>query len=141
MKDKRDWSKRRAWYREYKQRPEIQARDLEYSRRPEVKARAQKRRQTQRGWLNRARTAASQKGLRFNLVLADIPKVPARCPILGLPLDRRDLQHLPTLDRIDNAKGYVRGNIGIISYRANTWKNNHTIKEVRALLRYMEKAK
>jgi hypothetical protein len=43
----------------------------------------------------------------------------------------------PTLDRIDNAKGYVKGNVCVISKKANTMKNNATPEEVRKLSEYV----
>jgi hypothetical protein len=43
-----------------------------------------------------------------------------------------------SVDRIDNARGYVAGNVCIISQRANLLKKDATVDEVRSLLRYME---
>jgi hypothetical protein len=43
----------------------------------------------------------------------------------------------PTLDRIDNAKGYVKGNVCVISKKANTMKNNATPEEVWKLSEYV----
>lgn len=42
----------------------------------------------------------------------------------------------PTIDRIDPAKGYVRGNIIVVSQKANTMKSNATIAEMRRLARF-----
>ena len=39
----------------------------------------------------------------------------------------------PTIDRIDNAVGYVPGNVRIISQRANVLKSNGTDKELEAI--------
>jgi hypothetical protein len=65
----------------------------------------------------------------------------AACPVLGIPLivgrgHARDTS--PSLDRIDPTKGYVPGNVAVISHKANTMKSNATIDEIRALLRYLE---
>lgn len=63
--------------------------------------------------------------------------VPAVCPVLGLPLLRtrgKVSPGSPSLDRIDNSKGYIRGNIRVISYRANSLKSNATIDEMTKVL-------
>lgn len=39
----------------------------------------------------------------------------------------------PSLDHIEPEKGYVRGNVWVISYRANMIKNNATIDELQLL--------
>ena len=73
-----------------------------------------------------ARYRAKTKNISFDIEVSDII-IPETCPILGLPLKKsidgnRDLS--PSLDRIDNAKGYIKGNIQVISAKANTMKHN-----------------
>ena len=41
--------------------------------------------------------------------------------------------------RIDSALGYTRGNVWVISWRANMLKSNATIAELRQLLAALEK--
>lgn len=82
-------------------------------------------------WLS-ARARAKRKGVPFEISVDDI-FVPEFCPVLGIKLEqgrgkgRRD--HSPTLDRIEPSLGYVRGNIAVISGRANTLKSNGTPEE------------
>jgi hypothetical protein len=90
-----------------------------------------------------ARTRAKREGLDFNLTLEDII-VPERCPVFGFPLvvgQRGSLRTSPSLDRIDNSKGYIRGNIVVISFRANTIKNDATLDELRQIITFYENLK
>lgn len=89
--------------------------------------------------LNSAASRARFKGLDFNLVLSDIP-IPDTCPILGIPIvcrrtrDKWDKNpSAPSLDRIDNTKGYVRGNVQVVSVRANLLKSDATPREIECL--------
>jgi hypothetical protein len=71
-----------------------------------------------------AKHRAKAKGIEFNIELSDIV-IPEICPVLGIPLKttidgNRDLS--PSLDRIDNTKGYIKGNIQIMSFKANNMK-------------------
>lgn len=49
------------------------------------------------------------------------------CPVLGVPL----VDGNTSIDRIDPSKGYVPGNLQIISSKANRMKNNATVEELR----------
>jgi hypothetical protein len=43
------------------------------------------------------------------------------------------LPNSPSLDRIDPSKGYVKGNVWIVSHRGNTIKNDATHDELKAI--------
>ena len=91
---------------------------------------------------NMAKHRAKKKGLPFTIRLSDIV-IPERCPVLGFPLERcgkRPREHSPSLDRIDNALGYVPGNVAVISQHANHLKSDATIEELEAVLKYMKQA-
>ena len=84
-----------------------------------------------RRMFNRARTVSKKNNWDFDLILEDIV-IPSVCPVLGIQLyvssgTRRD--NSPTIDRIDNTKGYIKGNIVIISWRANRLKSDSSFKE------------
>jgi hypothetical protein len=76
----------------------------------------------------------------FNLVIDDII-IPKTCPILGIPLKSGKKNHLPSspsLDRIVPNLGYVRGNICVISYKANQMKSDLTKEIILKILEYIE---
>lgn len=81
---------------------------------------------------NAAKSRAAANGREFNIELSDIC-IPDQCPVLGIPMAR------PSIDRIDNNKGYVKGNVRVISYRANVLKNNATVEEIRLVLADLER--
>ena len=88
--------------------------------------------------LIRARNNARVRNLIFEITEADIPDIPEFCPVL--PWVRLIYQVgegrtpcSPSLDRIDSKFGYVKGNIRIISDRANSLKSDATDEELIAL--------
>lgn len=89
-----------------------------------------------------ARSRAKKRGLEFNIELSDIV-IPDKCPILEVPFiygTKGDYSYTPSLDRIDNSKGYIKGNIMVISQKANSMKNSATWDElhkfVKNIIRY-----
>lgn len=83
--------------------------------------------------LRRAQCRAHELGLEFNLTAEDI-LVPMICPYLKIPLTfELGKGHVPTnisLDRIDNSKGYIKGNVEVISHLANKMKSNATWEQL-----------
>lgn len=63
------------------------------------------------------------------------------CPILGIQLDyfaHCVQENSPSFDQIDAGLGYVKGNVHIISWRANRIKNNGTSQEHRQIADYLD---
>jgi hypothetical protein len=89
--------------------------------------------------LRGAKGRAKVRNLEFNLEINDI-LIPEYCPILGVKLTVGVISHKdkfgPSLDRIDNTKGYIKGNIMIISKRANAMKNDASLEELKAFAKY-----
>ena len=84
--------------------------------------------------LRRAKARAKERGLDFNLELSDI-SIPKICPVLGLELICHEGRsggqpNSPALDRIDNNKGYIKGNIMVVSHRANMMKVDASPEEL-----------
>lgn len=89
-----------------------------------------------------AKNRASRRGIEFNIEESDIT-IPEKCPLLETPLEygtKGNYDKSPSLDRIDNSKGYIKGNIWVISQKANAMKNSATFEELKTfstnILRY-----
>lgn len=90
---------------------------------------------------NAAKKRAKDQNLDFSIVLSDIV-LPLKCPILNIELqfnEGRAMDNSYSIDRIDNSKGYIKGNIQIISFRANTIKNSASLDEIEKVYNYMKK--
>lgn len=89
--------------------------------------------------LSRVKKRAKSRNLPFDIEVNDIV-IPNVCPILGIPLKwggHANSPNLPSLDRIDNTKGYVKGNIHIISLRANNIKRDSNVEEMYKIYAYI----
>lgn len=90
----------------------------------------------QKMW-ERAKGRAKRSGRDFNIERSDIT-IPERCPVLDVPIVlEAGSDYAPSLDRIDSSRGYVKGNVIVMSKRANTLKNNMTLQEAQALVAFL----
>lgn len=85
-----------------------------------------------------AKMRAALKGLDFNLTSDYIESItPDCCPIFNEPflfIGNKTMQAFSaSLDRLDPTKGYVQGNVVVISMKANSIKNAYGSKEVLAV--------
>lgn len=78
---------------------------------------------------SRCKKRAKDQGIEFNLDLEDI-KIPEICPVFKVKFIHRDSALSPSLDRIDPSKGYIKGNVQVISNLANTMKQNATKEQL-----------
>ncbi len=87
---------------------------------------------------SQAKRRAAREGIEFSISREDV-QIPAICPYLGFPLTRSwGKGPLPTnasIDKINPAKGYVSGNIEVISRMANTMKSNATQEQLETFAR------
>jgi hypothetical protein len=85
---------------------------------------------------------AHSYGVEFSIEFGDVI-FPTHCPILGTELnyfaEGRD-ENSPSFDRIDPKKGYVKGNVAIISLRANRIKNDGTAEEHQKIADFINSA-
>lgn len=82
---------------------------------------------------------AKKFGIECDLQSGDII-IPDVCPVLGISiiLDQPGMSdNSPSVDRVDNSKGYTKNNIRVISMRANRLKSDASLAELRALVEYV----
>jgi len=89
-----------------------------------------------------AKQRAKKSGIPFTITKEDII-IPDVCPALGIklsttPESRKKKYAAPSIDRIDNSKGYTKDNTVVVSCRANLLKRDATINEMVALSKYYE---
>jgi hypothetical protein len=82
----------------------------------------------------RAKNRTKVNGLELSISYTDLV-IPTHCPILGIPLEASvgspgGTPGSPSLDRIDNTKGYIKGNIQVISHLANQMKAQASKEEL-----------
>ena len=127
--------------------------DKEYNSRPEIKERKKEYRSTSEykkykkeydkeynssfvGHLSRARARSKIKNIEFNLTIEYLKSIYPKnnmCPLLNIPLDWQSSHNhpsTPSLDRVDSSKGYIKGNVQWVSWRANLLKNDATPEEL-----------
>jgi hypothetical protein len=88
-----------------------------------------------------ARTRAKAKGVPFSIDESDV-FIPPVCPILGTPFQRGvpgDCEFAPSLDRVRPHLGYIKGNVAVISRKANTLKSYGTVEEHEKIVAWMKK--
>lgn len=76
---------------------------------------------------------AKKRGLEHNITEQDLI-LPEKCPYLGTPIDYSagtgKTMDKPSVDRIDPSKGYVKGNVEVMSSLANSMKNKATPEQL-----------
>ena len=129
-------SDKKEYMVEYNQRPDVKERAKEYNQRPEVKERRKNWNNSKRGRFVKLKSRSKKHKLEFNLTeeyLESIYPEDDMCPLLNIQLNwDSDPKHpsKPSLDRIDNNKGYIKGNVQWVSWRANNLMKDATPDEL-----------
>lgn len=93
--------------------------------------------------LQNAKSRAKKKGLEFDLTVDDF-EIPTHCPVFGFELELLSGQgtkdNKPSLDRIKSSKGYVKGNVQVLSWRANNLKSDGILTEFEKLVEFLRNA-
>lgn len=108
------------------------------------KAQREKKRRENSGYrmFHGAKQRSKNKNIPFDLDVDYINSIiPTHCPILKIELiNGTDVFHdnSLSLDRIIPSKGYIKGNVCVISDRANRLKRDATLEELKSLVYYLE---
>ena len=86
---------------------------------------------------HRIKARSKTKNIEFNLELEDIV-LPKKCPVFKKDFIYSDTNWTYSIDRIDNSRGYIKGNIQIISNRANRLKGDFSIEELKLIVEFLE---
>jgi hypothetical protein len=81
-----------------------------------------------------AKVRARKAGIPFNIDISDVV-IPERCPVLGIKIECATTGGFksgtaPSLDKIIPELGYIKGNVRVISHRANMLKRDGTAEEL-----------
>lgn len=96
-------------------------------------------------WANSLKTRAKEKNVPYNIDADYIMSIQTtHCPALGIEFVRRDERETnspaaPTIDRIVPELGYVKGNVVMISRRANNIKSDARVEEIEQVLEWLKK--
>lgn len=82
--------------------------------------------------LRNSKINAKNKNLEHNLIIGDII-VPDSCPCCRQPLTRH------SLDRVNNDKGYVKGNVAVTCWPCNANKRQYNAEQHRMIADYIDR--
>lgn len=91
--------------------------------------------------LKNAKGRSKQYNMEFNITSADVP-IPEKCPILEITLvlgKANMYDFAPSIDRLDSSKGYVKGNVRVVSFMANKMKSNATKEQCLTFAKNIQK--
>ncbi len=90
--------------------------------------------------LQSAKGRAKKRGMEFSITAEDF-EIPESCPVLDIKIKiqagKGTHPNSPSLDRIDSSKGYIKGNVQVLSWRANNLKSDGTADELIKLGEFM----
>lgn len=90
-------------------------------------------------FFRRKRQNCKSKKWEWDISYGDLT-YPKFCPVLGIELDwflEKRAENSPSIDRLDSTKGYIKGNVAVMSWRANRIKNDGTLQEHQMLVDFL----
>ena len=89
--------------------------------------------------------SAKQRGIPFTITLQDLREIelPEYCPVFNIklfwPWDKKAKSNSFSVDRINNDLGYEKGNIVIVSWKANDLKRTSSISDLEKIVNFYKR--
>jgi hypothetical protein len=94
--------------------------------------------------LSNTKSVCERDGIPFDITVDDLSPFPLSCPVLQIPINWMSTggskNDSPSIDRVIPEKGYTKGNVRLISQKANRLKQNASLTELQAIVRYIYEA-
>ena len=88
--------------------------------------------------LSNIRRRCKVANIPCSLTVDDIV-IPATCPVLGIPIyigTGRPCDNSPSIDRVNPDGGYTKGNIIVVSQKANRIKSDATVYQLQQVFEF-----
>jgi hypothetical protein len=109
----------------------------DYHKHPEKyreRSRASREKNPARRLIASTKKTAKTKNLEHNITAEDLI-LPKFCPLLEIEIDysagNGKSMFNPSVDRIDSSKGYIKGNVEVMSMLANLMKNKASAEQLK----------
>lgn len=97
------------------------------------------------GWckkmIRQCKSKCKKRNIRFDITYLDLLDVfpkDGNCPVFKVPLELTGFsQYNASVDKLKPELGYVKGNIAVISTKANSIKNNASADEIRRVANWL----
>ena len=90
--------------------------------------------------LQRAKTRAVKQNIEFSITEEDI-YIPEKCPVFNTAFIYNDSDLSASIDKINPELGYIKGNIRIISNKANRMKSNASYEDLLVFSAWIQNTK
>lgn len=117
----------------------------EYSKKNAIKIREKvlewQKANPERFQYNQVKARAKAENIPFDIDFKDLVW-PTVCPVLGTPVFRSEKglnrDNHPSVDKVIPELGYIKGNVCVISGKANRLKQESTIQDLEAVISYIK---
>lgn len=96
--------------------------------------------------LSSTKSVCEKERVPYDITPEDLAPYPLTCPVLGITINwtnegKGSPNDSPSIDRMIPELGYVKGNVRVISQKANRLKSNASLSELEAIVDYMRQGR